>query len=248
MNDWVAERTNGRIEELIDQMDPDAIMYLINAIYFNGDWVYRFDEADTRPRPFTRADGTQVQAEMMSMEADLRFFHDDVAAVVELPYGGRAFTAIAALPHPGQSVADLVADLDDATWARWMDRIDGAEPSAAGVVLPKLELDYDRLLNDDLQALGIRHAFNVDGPADFSRMTPIRFPGDVYINRVQQKSFLKVDERGTEAAAATFVEMVRVCAGCGTPSFMLDRPFLFVIRERLSGTVLFIGVIGDPTA
>jgi serine protease inhibitor len=248
MNEWVAERTNGRIEELIDQIDPDAIMYLINAIYFNGDWVYRFDEAATRPRPFTRADGTQVQAAMMAMEADLRFFHDDAAAVLELPYGGRAFTAIAALPHPGQSVADLVAGLDDSKWAGWMERIEGVDPAAVGVVLPKLELEYDRLLNDDLQALGMRHAFNVDGPADFRRMTPIQAPGEVFISRVQQKSFLKVDERGTEAAAATFVEMGRVCAGCGIPSLVFDRRFLFAIRERLSGTVLFIGVIGDPTA
>jgi len=249
MNDWVAERTNGRIEELIDEVDPDAIMYLINAVYFNGDWVYEFDESATRSRPFTRADGSMVDADMMGMEADLRFFlDDDGTAVVDLPYGGRAFTAIAALPHPDRSVADLVAGLDAGSWARWMASLEATTPSAAAVVLPKLELDYDRLLNEDLQALGMRHAFNVDGPADFGRMTPTRFPGEVFISRVQQKSFLKVDERGTEAAAATFVEMVRVVNAGGPPVFIFNRPFLFAIRERLTGTVLFIGVIGDPAA
>jgi serine protease inhibitor len=248
MNGWVEDRTNGRIEDLIDEIDPDAIMYLINAVYFNGDWVYEFDEEATRPRKFTRGDGSRVDADMMGMEADLRYFFDNQAQVVELPYGGRAFTAIAALPGEGRTIADLVAGLDAGTWAGWMARLDAAEPMAAAVVLPKLELHYDRLLNEDLQALGMTDAF--DGyRADFSRMTEIRRLGEVLISRVQQKSFLKVDERGTEAAAATFVEMVRVISvGPTIPAFVFDRPFLFAIREQLTGTVVFIGVIGDPTA
>jgi serine protease inhibitor len=248
MNDWVADETHGRIEDLIDQIDPDAIMYLINAVYFNGDWVYQFDVSDTRPRPFHRGDGSTVTVDMMSMEADLRFHVDGDAAVLELPYGGRAFTAIAALPGPGRSVAELVAGLDAVVWGDWMARIEAADRRAAAVVLPKLELEYDRLLNEDLQALGMLHAFNEGGPADFSRMTHIRFPGDVSISRVQQNTFLKVDEKGTEAAAATYVEVIRESVGEGMPSFVFDHPFLFAIRERLSGTVLFIGVIGDPAA
>jgi serine protease inhibitor len=246
MNDWVSDRTNGRIEELIDEIPPTAIMYLINAVYFNGDWVYRFDPNDTRSRTFTRADGATVQADMMSMQADLRFFFGDDAAVVELPYGGRAFTAIAALPAPGTTMAGLVDGLDAGVWADWMGRLDRAEPAAAAVILPKLELHYDRLMNGDLQALGMTDAF-VPGLADFSRLTPLGGRGqDVFISRVQQQSFLKVDERGTEAAAATFVEIGRTSGG--TPTFAFDRPFLLAIRERLSGTVLFIGIIGDPTA
>jgi serine protease inhibitor len=249
MNGWVEDRTNGRIEELIDEIDPDAIMYLINAVYFNGDWVYEFDEEATRSRKFTRGDGSRVDADMMGMEADLRYFFDNHAQVVELPYGGRAFTAIAALPGEGRTITDLVSGLDAQAWTGWMARLDAAEPMAAAVVLPKLELHYDRRLNEDLQALGMRHAFNVDGFADFSRMTPTRLPGEVFISRVQQKSFLKVDERGTEAAAATFVEMVRTISTAPTPpAFIFDRPFLFAIREQLTGTVLFMGVIGDPTA
>jgi serine protease inhibitor len=248
MNGWVEDRTNGRIEDLIDEIDPDAIMYLINAVYFNGDWAYEFDEEATRPRKFTRGDGSRVDADMMGMEADLRYFFDQHAQVVELPYGGRAFTAIAALPGEGRTIADLVAGLDAGTWAGWMARLDAAEPMAAAVVLPKLELHYDRLLNEDLQALGMTDAFD-EYRADFSRMTEIRRLGEVLISRVQQKSFLKVDERGTEAAAATFVEMVRVISvGPTIPAFVFDRPFLFAIREQLTGTVLFMGVIGDPTA
>lgn len=249
MNGWVEDRTNGRIRELIDAISDDAIMYLINAVYFNGDWLYEFDEEETSRRPFTRADGTAVEVDMMAMEADLRFFIEEGGGVLELPYGGRAYSAIAALPARDQSLAEMVTGLDAATWADWMSRLEAVEPTAVGVMLPKLEIRYDRLLNDDLQALGMRSAFNLGGPADFSRMTPLGEPGDVYLSRVQQKSFLKVDERGTEAAAATFTEVVIICAGCGGgPALVFDRPFLFAIRERLSGTILFIGVIGDPSA
>lgn len=247
MNAWVDALTRGRIPELVDAIPDDAIMYLINAVYFNGDWRYAFDEDETRSRPFTRADGSTVAAEMMGMEADLRFFRDADASVVELPYGGGAFSAIAAVPHGDRTIAELVAALDADAWADWMARIEAADPAAVGVLLPKLELRYDRVLNDDLQALGMRDAFNAGGLADFSRLTPLALPGKVYLSRVQQKSFLKVDEKGTEAAAATFVEVGIVCAGCAAPSVRLDRPFLFAIRERLTGTVVFLGVIGDPT-
>jgi serine protease inhibitor len=246
MNGWASDRTNGRIDELIDEIPPEAIMYLINAVYFNGDWVYQFDQSVTRSRPFTRAHGGDVMADMMSMEAELRFTSDDHATVLELPYGGRAFAAIAALPAGGTTVADLVARLDVEVWSDWMSRIEATAPAAVGVALPRLELHYDRLMKHDLQALGMTHAF-VPRLADFSRLTPVGGPdSDVHVSRVQQKTFLKVDERGTEAAAATFVEIGRMSGG--PPALVFDRPFLFAIRERLSGTLLFIGVIGDPTA
>jgi serine protease inhibitor len=248
INGWVEDRTRGRIRELIDQIPDEAILYLINAVYFNGDWVTRFDPAETRNGPFTRLDGRVVQVPMMGMQTDLRYFTDSQASVVELPYGDGAFSAIAALPAPGRSISDLVAGLDRARWTEWMARLDAAQPRSAGVRLPRFEMRYDRVLNDDLRALGMVDAF-AEGRADFTRMTPLQAAreGRVVISRVQQKSFLKVDERGTEAAAATFVEVVLVCAGCGAPAFSFDRPFVFAIRERLSGTVLFIGVIGDPT-
>lgn len=248
INDWVADRTNGRIPELIDRTSEAAIMYLINAVYFKGDWQYRFDPSDTRPRPFTRADGRTVQAPTMAIETDLRYTTDSQVSIVELPYGGGAFTAIVALPAQGQSIGDLMTGLDADTWSDWMDRVEAAEPRAASVLLPRFELSYDRVLNDDLEALGMVDAFR-QGAADFTRLTPLAAAeaGEVFLSMVRQKSFVKVDERGTEAAAATVAEVVVVCAGCGRPTLAFDRPFLFAIRERLSNSILFIGVIGDPT-
>ena len=254
INGWVAEVTEGRIDDLIDQIPPEAIMYLINAIYFNGEWRYRFDEADTRQAPFRLADGTTVQVPMMQGEVGARLLHTpEGARGVELPYGGDAFTAVAILPPADQTVAELVAELNAATWEEWMDELDrvaeveDTEQEARLVRFPKIELEYKRLLNDDLEALGMSHAFS-EPLADFTRLTPLDSPAGegppwVYLSRVLQNTFLKVDERGTEAAAATAVEIGVVSA---PQPLVFDRPFLFAIRERLTGSILFIGVIGDP--
>jgi serine protease inhibitor len=237
INGWVEEATHGRIDKILDQIGPRDVMYLINAIYFLADWTEQFDRARTEERPFTRADGSTVPVPLMSQMGEFRSFHADDARGIELPYGGGAFTAVAMLPAEGETLAELVAGLDAERWADWMDRLDAREPDRAYVALPRFEIEYAQLMNDDLQALGMVDAF---GPADFSRMVQ---GGGVWVDRVVQKTFLRVDEEGTEAAAATMVVMVE----SAPPEFVFDRPFLFAIRERLSGTVLFVGVIGDPT-
>jgi serine protease inhibitor len=252
INDWVADATRDRITELLDGIPSDAVMYLINAVYFNGEWVNGFDPESTLQRPFQRVDGTTVDVDMMSVEAGFRFVHADGADVVDLPYGGGAFTAVAVLPTSG-SLNELARTLDAAIWADWMARLQEAEPRTARVLLPRLELEYSRRLNEDLQDLGMTDAFD-PALADFTRLSPVDEPPggplmdpELYISRVLQKTFLKVDEEGTEAAAATAVEISETTSMPSTPSFVFDRPFLFAIRERFSGTILFIGAIGDPS-
>jgi serpin B len=193
---------------------------------------------------------------MMAGEVGYRtFWTNGGGQGVELPYGGDAFTAVAILPPDGQDIADFVAGLDPQEWAGWMAGLDAqAEASNDGregslIRFPKLEIDYERLLNDDLEALGMTDAFD-PVMADFTRLTPLDLPAPdgppwVRVSKVKQKSFLKVDERGTEAAAATSVEVVVESAPM---PLSFDHPFLFAIRERLTGTILFMGVIGDPTA
>ncbi len=256
INAWVEDVTNGRIEDMVESIPGNAIMYLINAIYFNGDWRNRFDEDRTRAAAFTRADGSTVQVDMMQGEVGYRTFSTPEGGLgVELPYGGDAFAAVAVLPPAGQGVREFVAGIDADDWRTWTLALDGMVASGdegregALVRFPKLELEYERLLNDDLQALGMTDAFDRD-LADFTRLTPIDLPAGegppwVKVSKVKQKSFLKVDERGTEAAAATSVEIVVESAPM---PIAFDRPFLFAIRERLTGTILFMGVIGDPTA
>ena len=156
--------------------------------------------------------------------------------VAELPYGGQAFGMVLVLPGNGETVDDLVADLDDPTWNGWMD---GLHQQEVMVQMPKFELEWDDMFNEALKAMGMPKAFNPI-QADFSRMTPA---DDAHISAVRQKTYMRVDEEGTEAAAVTSVTVGVTSAG---PGITVDRPYLLDIRERLSGTILFLGAIRDP--
>ena len=237
INDWVREQTNDRIDGIVDRIDPAAVMYLMNAIYFKGDWTRPFDPERTRPGPFTRADGSTVEVPMMDMDEAPHLFHwgEDGSALVDLSYSRGAYSMTLVLPPEGTDALAFAASLDR---SRWDSMIASLDTVSAMVRMPKFTLEYDRILNDDLQALGMRRAFT--DAAELDRLTAEA----VYVHQVRQKAFIAVDEVGTEAAAVTSVE-VRVVSM--PPHIFLDRPFLFAIRERLSGTVLFVGVVGDPS-
>ncbi|HUG41687.1 MAG TPA: serpin family protein [Longimicrobiales bacterium] len=250
MNAWVSEVTQGRIDQLLATIPPDVVMYLINAVYFRGDWRDRFDRGRTASASFTTLDGDEVAVPMMAGEVGHRFFFGPDATVLELPYGADAFTAVAVLPPEGQPMAVFLDGLTPAVWQAWMDRLAGdaeARAESGGdregilVRMPKLELEWEAALNEPLVELGMTDAFD-ERLADFTRLTG---EDGFFIEQALQKTFLKVDEEGTEAAAATAVGMGVTSA---PPSVRLDRPFVFAIRERLSGTILFLGVIGDPSA
>lgn len=249
INGWVDQVTNGRITRLLDEVPAGMIMYLVNAIYFEGDWRQPFDPDRTEEATFFRMlPLSTVRVPMMSLEAELRTFSTSTAVGVELPYGGDAFEALAVLPQGSSSMDALVASLDTAVWADWMARLDGAAVEERVVALPRFELEYGRTLNDALIGLGMPDAFS-DVDADFTRLTPLDLPAGegppwVYVSEVKQKAFLKVDEEGTTAAAATSVGVALTSVPM---SIRFDHPFLLAIRERLSGTILFIGVIGDPS-
>lgn len=248
INGWVADLTRGRIQELIDVIPPDAVAYLVNAIYFLADWRTQFDGDRTRPGSFTRSDGSTVTAPFMAGDVGYRVFGlGDPAGPqgVELPYGGGAFTGVAVLPPVGQGIDEFLAGLDVARWSAWMDAFDAAAETedldrpGTAVELPKFELAWKDDLVEALKALGVEDIF-LANRADLSRMNGQR---DLFVTRVLHQTYVRVDERGTEAAAATAVEIGRTSA---PSSLRFERPFLFVIRERYSGTILFAGVIGDP--
>jgi serpin B len=236
INDWVRENTGGKIPTILDQIDPNEVLFLINAIYFKGSWRTAFDPKDTHPAPFHAADGTtQSVSTMVLPPEELRFGAVEDAQVVELLYGNGAFAMTIVLPNAGRTLADLTATLDTARWAAWTGALHETE---IGLTLPRFRLEYSRPLQDDLSALGMSIAFD-PGRADFSRMANVA-PDRLYLTRVIQKTFVDVNEEGTEAAGATQV-------GVGITSVpmtvAIDRPFLFAIRERLSGTILFLGQI-----
>ncbi|MGD2120500.1 MAG: serpin family protein [Gemmatimonadota bacterium] len=239
INQWVSDQTNGRIDSIIDVISPLDILFLINAVYFKGDWTTQFKKSNTRPAPFYQDDGVTISVPMMSGEIEhLRLASIGSGRIVgEIPYGGKAFGMVIVLPSPGEAVDDLLPALNEESWASWMDALHESEGT---VRMPKFELEWDGLFNQALKDMGMPTAFNAMD-ADFSRITPAP---DAHISAVRQKTYMRVDEEGTEAAAATSVTVGITSAPLG---LTVDRPYLLAIRERLSGTVLFAGVIRDPS-
>ena len=234
INDWVSRSTAGRIPTIVDQIRPNDVMYLINAVYFKGSWRSRFDARMTAEAPFRALDGTTQPVKLMHQKSTLRYFQTPDFQAVDLLYGNSAFAMTVVLPSQGRDVNELVATLTPASWTELTGRFEDRE---IDLYLPKLTLDYERTLNDDLKALGMRLAFE---GADFTNMSP-RGLGLV-ISSVKQKAFVKIDEAGTEAAAATVVTIVETSMP-SHPVMRVDRPYLFAIRERFSGTILFIGKV-----
>jgi serpin B len=236
INAWVEENTNGKIDQIVSPGDIGAaLMVLANAIYFKGTWTYEFDPEDTRDDMFTTADGSAVPCRMMNLETDLLYYANEDFQAVDLPYGDGYFSMTVLLPRTGLRVDSLAARLTTENWSQWTAAFDSAE---VHLQLPKFKLGYLLKLNDVLKALGMSVAF--DGGADFTRM----IPSGAFISEVRHKTFVQVDEEGTEAAAVTVVIM-RDSAGAGN-TMRVDRPFIFVIRERTSGALLFMGRIVEP--
>lgn len=244
INGWVDRTTNGKITTIVPDPIPDEVIaYLINAIYFKGDWTQQFDKDLTRDEPFLLASGSTVGVSMMSRkhEHTIRTFADPDLTVAELPYGGGAYVMTVVVPRDPTGAATLAPELTEERWNAWLGALDS---QSVFVSLPKFELEYEIKLNAVLTALGMAEAFDPDR-ADLSNMFVVTPSQRFYLDEVLHKTFVRVDEEGTEAAAATSV-------GVGPTSapqrILVDRPFLFAIRERLSGTILFLGKVMDPQA
>jgi len=240
INRWVEDRTNGRIKDLISELSAADVMLLINAIYFKGSWQDAFDPQTTRDVDFQLLDGSFASVPTMTRRRVdiLRYQKTNEIEAAELLYGRGAFVMTIVLPNDGTTPADLMAAVDGATWDRWMDGF--ADVGDLGDLhLPKFKLEWEKTLNDDLIDMGMGIAF---AGADFSRLAA---GGEgFFISKVRQKAFVEVNEEGSEAAAATSVNV----AERGASGFLATRPFVFAIRERFSGTILFLGQLGDPTA
>ncbi len=238
INGWVRDNTNGLIEEIVPAAIPaNIVMYLINAIYFKGDWASQFDKDLTQAGPFTLASGSQATAEMMwhAEAAPVGYYRVDGVAIVDLPYGGRAFSMSILVPEAHDGIDQLLESMTVENWASWMAGIDSTD---LVVSMPKFTLEYELEMKDVLSALGMEVAFTP--MADFTKMFA---PGGIWIDKVKHKAFVQVDEEGTTAAAVTSVSMI----DSAPMPFVVDRPFVFVIREKYSGTVLFMGKVMDPT-
>ncbi|PLX33658.1 MAG: hypothetical protein C0600_00035 [Ignavibacteria bacterium] len=235
INAWVNAKTNGLIPDIIDPpIPPEMMMYLINAVYFKGSWTTQFDPSKTLDDEFTALGGTKQPIKMMQRKGDIRYFANTMMQVVDLPYGWDRFSMAVVLPRPGVSLTEAAAELT----SRWEDLDEQLGEIEMTVQLPRFTLEYEVEFSDILSALGMEIAFD-PSRADFAG---INANGGLFISEVRHKTFVEVNEEGTEAAAVTSV-------GVGTTSvpehMRVDRPFLFVIHERHSGAILFIGQVTD---
>ena len=245
VNAWASDKTGGLVPKVFDPGQPDAqtVTLLVNALYFKGSWTQKFDAAQTAPRPFTLGDGTVAQVATMSQaDAPVRLGTGGDVQVGELAYGGGAYAMTILLPASGSDPDALARTL---TAARWDSLVATLHDARRTVSLPKFTLSGATLWNGALAQLGMADAFR-PGVADFSALSPACLPAgraDCHVSFVKQNVYMRVDEEGTVAAAVTSV-------GVGVMSaplpFVVDRPFLFAIRERASGAILFLGRVSDP--
>jgi len=239
IDDWVEERTEGLIEEIAEDLDlpnAQAVLVLLNAVYFLGTWTTTFDEAETRDAPFTLAEGSQVDVPTMHRsDPEIETAPGEGFTMFRLPYGDdERFGMEVVLPDEDVALDDLLRQLDADTWQETVDQLASSTPSQ--LALPRFELEWDATLNDPLQELGIVSAF---GGGDFTPMSP----ANPWLDTVVQKTYIRVDEEGTEAAAVTGGVMDE---SAGPPPLLVDRPFAFTVSDRETGTVLFLGTVHDP--
>ena len=233
INGWVSSATNTKIKKVLDEIRSDDVMFLINAIYFKGNWRDKFDAAKTTITTFTPASGATQSVSMMNRTGEMLYAETAAYQAVDLPYGNTAFSMTVLLPKVGKDVNSIVKSFTSSTWQTFTGALHAGNVTLA---LPKFKLEYERTLTNDLKALGMRAPFT--DLADFSKMTPT----SVAISFVKQNSFVDINEEGTESAAVTTTGIQLTSAPLSF-TMRVDRPYIFVIRERLSGTVLFMGKI-----
>lgn len=241
INNWVSDITNGKIKDIVEApLDPDLVAILINAIYFKGDWLYQFDKKNTDMRPFYLSDGTETKAPLMRLNKKLSYLENDYFQAVSLPYKGENLSMKVFLPKENLGFDEFLEMLTYENWDEWRGNFYKREGT---LLLPKFKLEYEVELNDTLKKLGMETSFQKG--AEFTKM--IREDDPIWISKVKQKTFIDVNEKGIEAAAATSVEMVTESA-VGEPPFYMEvnRPFFIAITDDKSGAILFMGKIFNP--
>jgi serpin B len=244
INGWVSAATHGRITELVpvEALNESTVSVLVNAVYFHGRWERPFDQEWTRPAPFHFTSEASISVPTMSQTLWTKYAETPDLQLLELPYADHRLSMIVLLPRRMDGLASLEDSLDGERVSGWLARRGVREVE---VHLPRFTFSVGRRLNGPLMEMGMRLAFD-SGRADFTGMTPL---DNVFISAVFHQAFVAVDEQGTEAAAATAVLHMRgglATAGPPPIMFQADHPFVFLIRDTRSGSILFLGRVADP--
>lgn len=235
INQWCADKTNNLIKEPLDQISAEAVMYLINAIYFKGIWVKQFDKKNTFETNFNAEGGGQVRANMMQQLDTFAYYQDELAQYIDMPYGNKAFSMTAILPVYGKTTNDV---LNAMNMQKWGDIQSEMTHQKVQVYFPKFKTKGKYELKGPLMEMGMLKAFSDE--ADFSKISDWR----LIISRILHSTYCDVNEEGTEAAAVTIIEF-ETTGMPEYPVFYANRPFIFVIRENSTGVILFMGKMGQ---
>lgn len=236
INKWCSDHTGGMIPEVLDEVSPDMLAYLLNAMYFKSQWQKQFKKEVTGKADFTGEDGSRTKVDMMKNQAHYLYTENDVLRAVDMPYGNGAYSMTVVLPQQGYKLPDVLKELENSDWRAIKASMDSCNVS---LWLPKFETKFHIKLNDLLSDMGMPSSFTYD--ADFSAMSP----SAARLSFVQQDAVLKVDEEGAEAAVVSSAGMEKNSAGPVSPFkyvvFHADRPFLYIISESETGAMLFAG-------
>jgi serpin B len=237
INNWVSQKTQGKIDRIVNQISLEQVLFLINAIYFKGNWETPFDKSQTTNQTFSLPDGTSKQHPMMSQAGSYGYYETDKFQAVSLPYGEEGALAMYIfLPDSNSNLATFLQQLTPENWNQWMQILKFRREDGR-IDIPRFKMEYEVELNSTLIALGMAGIFDIS-KADFSPMTD----DNVAVDSVKHKTFVEVNEEGTEAAAVTSMEV-----SFGVPFQMnVDRPFFCAIQDHTTGTILFMGTIVDP--
>jgi serine protease inhibitor len=239
INSWIEAKTNGLIKNMVEKLNENTVMLLINAIYFKGKWKSQFDVKNTENKPFYKPDGTISQVPMMKQKSDFKSFTGEGFVLAEFQYGQGNFVIDVILPGGNNKLTGIIPLINENSFKGWLSQMSEKETNLS---FPRFKFGYKKQLKDILTTMGMGIAFTDN--ADFSNISNI----PLLINDVTHQAFIETNEEGTEAAAATIVD-IGVTSVPVTPFVIsLDHSFLFIIRETTTNSILFMGRVADPLA
>ncbi len=240
INKWASDNTNGKIPKVLNEISADAVMFIMNALYFKGDWSYQFDKDLTSDRAFYTSGTSSIDVSTMKGDVGSRVAYGTGYRAIEMPYGQTNFTMVVIVPEG--TLSEFNATFDAEKWNTITSAFDNQEEfGELTVYMPKFKFSYEKQLNDQLQSMGMLDAF-VPGLANLSGISD----ASIFVSFVKQNTFVEVDEKGTEAAAVTTIGIELTSYPPQPREFEIDKPFVFAIRERTTNTLLFIGQVVNP--
>ena len=241
INEWVAQKTHDKIPTILEEIDALTKMVLLNAVYFNGIWKSKFDEKETHNWTFFLNDGTYRQTPMMKQETALEYTSNDLFRAVNLPYGKGDFQMTVILPNGNKTTKDVILQLTNENWRLWQKSF--KTENQVVVTMPRFKFSWDLDLKEVLDQMGMKQAY-IPNHANFSGITKAN---DIFISKVIHKTYIDVNENGTEAAAVTAIVLSTGESGPDPRKhFFVDHPFIFAITEKATGVILFIGEVTNP--